>query len=287
MNQGPPSPARRNWTTLLRCREFVWLVIPLLWALAYLPQLGTRDLHHEEGRRAEPAAEMLRTHDYVMPTIYGEPYLNKPPLYFWIAAGLGAIQGQVSAWSVRIPSVLSVLLGAWLLMGFARRDLSREARALAALVLMSMPVMLDKGTLGEIDAFLSLLTFACFAALWAGYDAKAGRIALWAWALSGVMMALAVLTKGPGGPIEFYVIFVPFLFLLGRGRWKLLFSWGHLLMIVIAAVPMVAWAALLLARAKLGAGAVASQWADQIGLGAYFPAAATFAAERETNPAPF
>src|ERR1700761_2577431 len=77
------------WIDLLRSRVFLWVGIPLLWAVAYLPGLGVRDLMHEEGWRAEPAAERVRTGDWVPPRLYGEAYLNKPPLFFWMAAGLG------------------------------------------------------------------------------------------------------------------------------------------------------------------------------------------------------
>ena len=204
-----------TWIDVLRSRWFVWVGIPLLWAAAYLPGLGARDLMHEEGRRAEPAAEMLRSGDWVTPRLYGEPYLSKPPLFFWLAAGLGKLQGGVDALSVRIPSVTSVLLGAWLVVGFARKELKREVRVLAGLILLSMPVMLDKGTLGEIDAVLSLETFASFVVLWAGWDSERGKIRMWAWVVSGICMGIGALTKGPGGAIEFYGIAVPFLFLLG------------------------------------------------------------------------
>src|SRR5689334_562644 len=89
MTQDANGGTSPGWAGILQWRHFPWVVIPMVWALAYLPQLNARDLRHEEGRRAIPASEMLRSHDFIMPTIYGEPYLNKPPLYFWIAAALG------------------------------------------------------------------------------------------------------------------------------------------------------------------------------------------------------
>ncbi|HUO10315.1 MAG TPA: glycosyltransferase family 39 protein [Phycisphaerae bacterium] len=253
---------------MLRSRVFVWVGIPLLWAVAYLPGLGARDLMHEEGRRAEPAAEMLRGGDWVTPRLYGEAYLNKPPLFFWMAAGLGKLQGGVNELSVRIPSVISALLGAWLLVGFARKDLKREVRVLAGLILLATPVMLDKGTLGEIDAVLSLETFASFVVLWAGWDSESGRIRLWAWVVSGICMGIGALTKGPGGAIEFYGIVVPFLFLArGGGGWRklrMLFSPGHFLMIGVAAVPVVVWAGLMLGQAHVGSGRLVGTWMDQL-----------------------
>ncbi|MGN6368059.1 MAG: ArnT family glycosyltransferase [Phycisphaerae bacterium] len=254
-----------DWAGLLRSRVFLWVGIPLLWAVAYLPGLGARDLMHEEGRRAEPAAEMLRTGDWVTPRLYGEAYLNKPPLYFWLAAGLGKVQGGVDELSVRIPSVISALLGAWLLVGFARRELKREVRVLAGLVLLATPIMLDKGTLGEIDALLSLETFASFVVLWAGWDAERGRIAMWAWVVSGVCMGVGALTKGPGGAIEFYGIVGPFLFFAGGWRkLKLLFSRGLWVLMGVAAVRVFVWAGMMLAQAHVGSGRLVGTWMDQL-----------------------
>src|SRR5437867_2792555 len=95
-----------DWPRLLQSRAFVWLILPALWAAAYLPNLGARDLRLEEGRRATPAREMLQTGNSTVPKLYGDPYLSKPPLYFWIVAGFGAVMGEVDELAVRLPAVL-------------------------------------------------------------------------------------------------------------------------------------------------------------------------------------
>ena len=64
-----------TWPALLERRSFVWILVAV-WALAYLPHLGTRLMRLEEGRRATPAREMLQTGDFVHPTLYGKTYLN-------------------------------------------------------------------------------------------------------------------------------------------------------------------------------------------------------------------
>ena len=79
-----------TWLSLLDRRGFVFVLIAV-WALAYLPNLGMRTLRLEEGRRATPAREMLANDDFVRPTMYGETYLSKPPIYFWIVAVIGSI----------------------------------------------------------------------------------------------------------------------------------------------------------------------------------------------------
>src|SRR4051812_26374715 len=85
---------RMSWPAVLDRRGFV-LILVGAWALAYLPNLGIRPLRLEEGRRATPAREMLASGDFVRPTLYGDTYLNKPPLYYWLVAAAGSVLGAV------------------------------------------------------------------------------------------------------------------------------------------------------------------------------------------------
>jgi 4-amino-4-deoxy-L-arabinose transferase-like glycosyltransferase len=261
-----------SWPAPLRSPLFLAIILPLLWALATLPELGVRDMRLEEGRRATPALEMVRTGDYVTPTLYGQPYLNKPPLFFYLVAGVSKVQGTLNELSARIPSVLSILLGALLLLRFSPKTISLETRALAALLFMSMPIILDKGTLGEIDAFLSLLAFAALACWWNAYDPDQHRTAFAGWIGAGIFLALAALMKGPGGPIEFYAVLLAFLLISPqpnhRSRWRPLFTLGHLAMIVVMLAPVVCWVIAMMARTGLSAHALGKLWADQMHLNA-------------------
>ncbi len=270
-----------SWPSLLRSPWFFAVVVPLLWALAMLPELGARDLRLEEGRRATPALEMVRSGDYVTPTLYGQPYVNKPPLFFYLVAGVAKVQawggGKLDEWSVRLPSVVSVLVGAWLLWGFSLGTLSRETRALAALVFMSVPMVLDKGTLGEIDACLSLLAFGALVCWWNGYDAERQRISLAGWIGAGVCLGLAAWMKGPGGPIEFYVVVVAYCLVSPQGargwggggsRFRPLVSVGHLVMIVLMVVPVGCWVLAMMRQTGMSAHELAALWSNQMHLNA-------------------
>lgn len=255
--------APRGWTALCHSRWFL-LVILLLWAGAYLPNLGLRDLRLEEGRRATPAAEMLASGHWALPTLAGDPYFNKPPLFFWLIAACGWLFGHVNAWAARLPAVLSLLGSAYLLLGFAQRDLPRSVRALAALMLLACPVMIDKGAIAEIDTFLSLLVAASWAAFWNGYrPAAEGGQRLRSWLLIGALQAVAVLAKAPGGPAEFYVPVI--LFLLWERQLKRLFSWGHLLCIAIYLAPTLLWVVLLVQRGQFPLGSGLANWVNQLG----------------------
>ena len=83
------------------------LALFLLVATLFTLSLPHRELYGEEGRRVMAAREMLSSGDFVLPTVSGEPYLNKPPLYPWMTAMIGFVKGEVDAIAVRIPALVA------------------------------------------------------------------------------------------------------------------------------------------------------------------------------------
>jgi 4-amino-4-deoxy-L-arabinose transferase-like glycosyltransferase len=65
-------------------------------------------LDPDEGLYADIARGMLTSGDYVLPTFNGLPYLEKPPLYFWLAA-LTLRLDAGGEWALRIWSALGAL----------------------------------------------------------------------------------------------------------------------------------------------------------------------------------
>ena len=76
----------------------------LLLRLGSLPLVGP-----DEPRYARVAVEMHRAHALVVPTLQGEPWLEKPPLYYWIAGAAFSFLGETEV-AARLPSVLATLL---------------------------------------------------------------------------------------------------------------------------------------------------------------------------------
>ena len=54
--------------------------------LMNLPWLGMTPLSGTEGHRALTADEMVQSHQWLIPVLYGRPYLAKPPLHHWLIA---------------------------------------------------------------------------------------------------------------------------------------------------------------------------------------------------------
>src|SRR5271155_4187557 len=63
----------------------------------------------DEPRYAQVAREMLQRHDWITPTLGGQPWLEKPPLYYWQAMLAYGIFG-VSDWAARLPSAVDATL---------------------------------------------------------------------------------------------------------------------------------------------------------------------------------
>src|SRR5271163_3040148 len=59
----------------------------------------------DEPRYAQVAREMLERHDWITPTLGGQAWLEKPPLYYWQAVLMYSVFG-VSDFAARLPSAI-------------------------------------------------------------------------------------------------------------------------------------------------------------------------------------
>src|SRR5438105_14321585 len=95
----PHPPGRLRWTALL-----VLLLVP--GALLY-PWLAFHLFEPDEGRYAEIPREMLVRGEWVVPYLLGEPYLDKPPLFYWLVMFSYRLLG-IHDWSARLVPALAV-----------------------------------------------------------------------------------------------------------------------------------------------------------------------------------
>src|SRR3982750_758615 len=83
----------------------------VVFALSILPLLVRAPLvDPDEGLHAAIAQEMVLRHDYVTPTFLGEPFLDKPVLFFWTEAFSLRVFGMHEA-AVRVPPLGFGVLG--------------------------------------------------------------------------------------------------------------------------------------------------------------------------------
>lgn len=123
--------------------------------------LGIQPVYLEEQRRAVVAMEMLFSGDYIIPTIFGELYFKKPPVWNWILVGAFKLFGDYSEFSLRFFAVLSFLGSALLIYLFTKKYISKAfAWAASLLYLISADIFLYFSITAEIDLFYSLLILA-------------------------------------------------------------------------------------------------------------------------------
>jgi 4-amino-4-deoxy-L-arabinose transferase-like glycosyltransferase len=143
----------------------------------------------------------------------------------------------VTAASSRLPSVLAASIAVLLVYGMFRRSLGEEAALLAALLLPTSILWLDKVPSAEIDMTLVgwvTAAIACFhKAMKAHGPPSAGFLVLALLCVAG-----GTLTKWTA-PAFFYLTVIPLLF--WRGELRLLFGWRHLLACGIAGLVCAGW----------------------------------------------
>jgi 4-amino-4-deoxy-L-arabinose transferase-like glycosyltransferase len=138
----------------LGTRRLICLII--LAALTLLPGLGSSGrLSYHEAFVAQGAREILNSGKWAYPTIGGVPWLEKPPLPWWLVAGLGYFTGTVNETVARFPSALAavaLVIGIGLL---ATRHYGPGIGLLAGAVQATTAWTVLRGRLAEADILLT------------------------------------------------------------------------------------------------------------------------------------
>src|SRR5207244_2942792 len=94
----------------LDTRDRYPLYLALLAAFIFFPFLGARDFWAPvEPRYAEIARVMFIKREWIIPTVNGGLYTDKPILYFWLVLIVSKIAISVNEWTVRLPSALGAV----------------------------------------------------------------------------------------------------------------------------------------------------------------------------------
>jgi 4-amino-4-deoxy-L-arabinose transferase-like glycosyltransferase len=205
-------------------------------AALLLANLGDIPLtDRDEGEYAAAVAAMRSSGDWLVPTLNGKLYLEKPILIYWAMVASQSLLGVNEA-AARLPSalaafamVLAVGLAVWRAGGRA------SLGALAAAALAFSPLFVLVGRACLTDALLSLWTTLALLWVFIALDQPAPRDRKW-WLLAWAALGLGFLTKGP---VALAVVLPSaaiyalaqgrFLDALKRARWL----WGGLIFLAI------------------------------------------------------
>ncbi len=185
-----------------------------LLTLLFFFRLGVPGLMDpDEGRYAEIAREMLVTGDFITPQLNFLPYLEKPPLVYWLTA-LCLSWGGLNEWAARTIPALSAVGGLTAVYWLTARIWDTSSAVISAAVTATSLGYLILGRILTLD-----MTLTCFMT-WGivlGYLAirdKVRRYLPWAYGCLG----LAVLSKGPVAVILPGLIFLAWL--LSQKQWR-------------------------------------------------------------------
>jgi 4-amino-4-deoxy-L-arabinose transferase-like glycosyltransferase len=225
----------RFWVSLL-------LVVVLAAGLLF-PNLSYPLLEPDEGRYAEIAREMLISGDWVVPTLNGEPYYDKPPLLYWLVAGAFKLFGTHD-WAARLVPSCAAFLTVLATFLFGRRIVGTCAAALSAVTLTLSMGFVYCGRILILDSLLSLFVTV---SLLSAYRAIQDHSVRWRWwVFSAIACALGMLTKGPIALVLFAPPVVAFAWLRQPTFRPRTAHWvTYLVLVFIVAAP---WYAAMIAR---------------------------------------
>jgi len=151
----------------------------------------------DEARNAQLAINIVETGDWVSLSLFGEPYLDKPPLLTWLTAISYSIFG-VSAWATRLPSLIASfsLVGFLMFAGTKLVGLRKAVLGSAALLVAWGFVFQSRYV--TTDPLLTLCTTVTILgiALAVQRDRQKSHRSYWSF-VAGIALGLGAVTKGP------------------------------------------------------------------------------------------
>lgn len=160
---------------------------------------------------------MFEKNEWIVPTINGDLYTDKPILFFWLILVFSKLAGSVNEWTVRLPAALGALGAVLTTYRLGKDFFSARTGFIAAVVLATSVRVVWEGRWAHLDM---LFTFFFLLSMYVAARAvlrKGGRHEL---LIGYVFMALATLTKGLIGVLLPALVLVAFVVV--RRDWRLL-----------------------------------------------------------------
>jgi 4-amino-4-deoxy-L-arabinose transferase-like glycosyltransferase len=186
-------------------REPGFWIVAILAGLLFFVRFHCPLQEPQEARYAEIPRQMLEERSFVVPVLHGQPYLDKPPLFYWLVMVSYSLFG-VHDWSARLVACSAGFLCVLATYFWARRLAGPRAALLGALLLCLSPRFLQLERMLTMDGLLCLCVVSAWVAAQAPVNGERPRLR-W-WLLSALACGLGLLSKGP---IALVLVVVPLL----------------------------------------------------------------------------
>jgi 4-amino-4-deoxy-L-arabinose transferase-like glycosyltransferase len=175
------------------------ILLTILGLVFFLPFLGSVHLFDwDEINFAESSREMLVSKNFFQVQINYEPFMEKPPLFFWLQSLSMSVFG-VTEFAARFPNAIFGVLTMLTLFKIGRALRSEKFGFIWALIYFGsfLPNLYYKS--GIIDPVFNYFIFTSIYYLIRLVNVEKGKEQNKYAALSGLFVGLAIITKGPVG----------------------------------------------------------------------------------------
>ncbi len=188
---------RRTWSELLWGKSATFLYLFIASVVLLFTCLGSREIWTQEHRWADIVYAMLYHHDYLHPRLNGVDYYDKPLLSYWFIVGLAKLFGQLTVWTMRIPSALAGLLAIWSTYSLGTQLKDKRLGLLAGWMLLTTFYFIFWARISSAD--MLNLAGTMFAVAW--YFTKKLQTSFIDYVIFFLILAITALCKGLVGPV--------------------------------------------------------------------------------------
>lgn len=222
----PPADRITSW-------QYILLGLFILFGCYYgMSSYAILDMN--EGLYAEVAREILANHHYLIPFLNGVPYLEKPPLLYWLLALSYRAFGD-NAFAARLIPSTATALTCLSMVYFGKKLQMPRVGWISAVVLLTSLVFLIIGRVVFFDMLFTLLISATMFSFFLWYQENKSFYLYNIY----LFLGLSVLTKGFLPLAILPLIIISFLFLTraGKDRYKALFDKKAIILFLIVVLP--------------------------------------------------
>lgn len=159
-----------------------------------------------ESRNLATAQEMVTYGNYLLPTMNGEPRLEKPPLPTWIAATIEHITPHNLVMQRYAAAIAATLMVIFLYLFVSRLTRNHTNGLIASLILATGFNVILTGRTATWDIYTHSFMLGAIYFLHMALEKKGAQ---WIYfLLSGLFVGLSFLSKGP---VSLYALFLPFI----------------------------------------------------------------------------